>query len=208
MKKVFTLYAVTLGLAIVSLNPLMAQSVAINMDGSSANASAILDVKSTSKGMLVPRMTLAPERKAPLITQHHAVTRVKHRAPAFRSQIKRILRQVVFSRHLLRCRPRNVERRDVVDRLRVRVRREKRHPVAEALAQARFQSVVDGIRDASDLAHGCIDAVVRSRQRAARVQPALVDVVDCRLTRMVNSRISFDQSRQMCAARSHVAGLQ
>jgi trimeric autotransporter adhesin len=34
-----------------------AQSVAINADGSTADASAILDVKSTSKGMLIPRMT-------------------------------------------------------------------------------------------------------------------------------------------------------
>ncbi len=34
----------------------MAQ-VAINQDGSSADASAMLDVKSTSKGILLPRMT-------------------------------------------------------------------------------------------------------------------------------------------------------
>ncbi len=36
---------------------LHAQSVAINNDGSNADASAALDIKSTSKGMLVPRMT-------------------------------------------------------------------------------------------------------------------------------------------------------
>jgi trimeric autotransporter adhesin len=34
-----------------------AQSMAINNDGSTADASAILDVKSTAKGILVPRMT-------------------------------------------------------------------------------------------------------------------------------------------------------
>ncbi len=34
-----------------------AQSFAINTDGSSANASALLDVKSTAKGILIPRMT-------------------------------------------------------------------------------------------------------------------------------------------------------
>jgi|GEM_PF-2982732 len=34
-----------------------AQSVAINTDGSAANASALLDVKSTAKGILVPRMS-------------------------------------------------------------------------------------------------------------------------------------------------------
>jgi hypothetical protein len=38
---------------------LWAQSVSLNTDGSEAHASAILDVKSTSKGMLVPRMTSA-----------------------------------------------------------------------------------------------------------------------------------------------------
>lgn len=34
-----------------------AQSLAINTDGSSANASALLDVKSTQKGVLIPRMS-------------------------------------------------------------------------------------------------------------------------------------------------------
>lgn len=34
-----------------------AQSLAVNTDGSTANASALLDVKSTVKGMLVPRMS-------------------------------------------------------------------------------------------------------------------------------------------------------
>lgn len=36
-----------------------AQSVAVNTDGSTANASSIFDVKSTNKGMLIPRMTSA-----------------------------------------------------------------------------------------------------------------------------------------------------
>ena len=63
MKKAFILYAVTLGLAVVSLSPSKAQSLAINTDGSTANASAMLDVKSTTKGMLIPRMTSA-ERTA------------------------------------------------------------------------------------------------------------------------------------------------
>jgi len=35
------------------------QSLAINTDGSTANASAMLDVKSNSKGLLIPRMTRA-----------------------------------------------------------------------------------------------------------------------------------------------------
>lgn len=36
-----------------------AQSVAINNDGSTAHSSAILDIKSTNKGLLIPRMTQA-----------------------------------------------------------------------------------------------------------------------------------------------------
>ena len=57
MKKVFTLFALAMGLAIVSLNPMKAQSVSINTDGTIAHASAILDIKSINKGMLTPRMT-------------------------------------------------------------------------------------------------------------------------------------------------------
>lgn len=41
------------------VNWLAAQNVAINTDGAAADASAILDVKSNNKGMLVPRMTTA-----------------------------------------------------------------------------------------------------------------------------------------------------
>ncbi len=39
--------------------PFWAQSIAINEDGSAAHLSSILDVKSTSKGILLPRMTKA-----------------------------------------------------------------------------------------------------------------------------------------------------
>ncbi len=39
-----------------SVLQITAQSLSVNTDGSTANASAILDVKSTAKGMLVPRM--------------------------------------------------------------------------------------------------------------------------------------------------------
>jgi hypothetical protein len=42
---------------------LKAQSVAINNDGSSADTSAILDIKSTTKGLLIPRLT-ATQRNA------------------------------------------------------------------------------------------------------------------------------------------------
>ncbi len=51
MKKLFFL-----GLSLFALSA-SAQSVAINNDGSTAHASAILDLKSTNQGVLVPRMT-------------------------------------------------------------------------------------------------------------------------------------------------------
>lgn len=42
-----------------------AQSVAINTDGSTANSSALLDIKSTTKGLLIPRMTTAQRNAIP-----------------------------------------------------------------------------------------------------------------------------------------------
>jgi uncharacterized protein (TIGR02145 family) len=51
MKKIFIL------LAIFTTFAATAQSVGINADGSAANASAMLDVSSTTKGFLPPRMT-------------------------------------------------------------------------------------------------------------------------------------------------------
>ncbi len=36
---------------------IFAQSLAINTDGSTASSSSILDIKSTEKGILIPRMT-------------------------------------------------------------------------------------------------------------------------------------------------------
>jgi len=51
MKKLFILFAIFTTIAS------MAQSVGINADGSTANASAMLDVSSTTKGFLPPRMT-------------------------------------------------------------------------------------------------------------------------------------------------------
>jgi len=44
---------------------LRAQNVAINTDGSKANPNAILDIKSTTKGLLIPRMTTAQRMKIP-----------------------------------------------------------------------------------------------------------------------------------------------
>ena len=53
MKKLFILFAIFTTVATT------AQSVGINADGSAANASAMLDVSSTTKGFLPPRMTYA-----------------------------------------------------------------------------------------------------------------------------------------------------
>jgi len=46
-------------LMLVLMVTLSAQSVGINADGSQPNSSAMLDVKSTDKGFLAPRMTAA-----------------------------------------------------------------------------------------------------------------------------------------------------
>jgi trimeric autotransporter adhesin len=43
--------------AIVLTNSLLAQNVAINADGSKPNQNAMLDIKSSTKGLLIPRMT-------------------------------------------------------------------------------------------------------------------------------------------------------
>lgn len=53
MKKLAYMLCTFMGIA----QPLFSQSLSVNTDGSSANSSAILDVKSTVKGILIPRMT-------------------------------------------------------------------------------------------------------------------------------------------------------
>ena len=60
MKKIFFIPAIML---LVSYATVKAQSLAINTDGTTANASALLDVKSTTKGILIPRM-LKSEKNA------------------------------------------------------------------------------------------------------------------------------------------------
>ena len=47
---------------------LKAQNVAINADGSKADANAIVDIKSSTKGLLIPRMTTAQRMKIPQTT--------------------------------------------------------------------------------------------------------------------------------------------
>jgi len=53
MKKLTIILAITLFSLLGNINA----QVAVNTDGSSAHESAILDVKSTEKGILIPRMT-------------------------------------------------------------------------------------------------------------------------------------------------------
>jgi hypothetical protein len=55
MKNLFLTVFLAFGLGYAA----QAQSLAINTDGSTANPAAILDVKSTTQGMLIPRMTAA-----------------------------------------------------------------------------------------------------------------------------------------------------
>ena len=45
--------------------PVLAQNVAINTDGSLADTNAILDIKSTNKGILIPRMSSAMRLSIP-----------------------------------------------------------------------------------------------------------------------------------------------
>jgi hypothetical protein len=48
---------VSMAFLLITYCNIKAQSMAVNNDGSNADASAIMDIKSTAKGMLVPRMT-------------------------------------------------------------------------------------------------------------------------------------------------------
>src|SRR6056297_205283 len=57
LRKLILRMAVVVCIAIPT--QVISQNVAINSDGSNPDASAMLDVSSTSKGMLIPRMTSA-----------------------------------------------------------------------------------------------------------------------------------------------------
>jgi hypothetical protein len=61
MKKFFTLNMLIVVVAMLLTQSVFSQSAAINTDGSSADASAALDIKTTTKGLLIPRL-LAFER--------------------------------------------------------------------------------------------------------------------------------------------------
>lgn len=44
---------------VIAVSPAFSQSMAVNTDGSLADGSSILDIKSSAKGLLIPRMTAA-----------------------------------------------------------------------------------------------------------------------------------------------------
>ena len=52
-----TMYNTCLMALLFFTMPCLAQNVAINEDGSLPNANAILDIKATGKGILIPRMS-------------------------------------------------------------------------------------------------------------------------------------------------------
>ena len=64
-KQMFCLYAL---LTLIFMNGLHGQGVAINTDGSLPNANAILDVKSSTKGILIPRLDYANRPTGTLAT--------------------------------------------------------------------------------------------------------------------------------------------
>ena len=57
-------YLITIFILLINFNLSFSQ-VAINSDGSNPNNSAMLDVKSNNKGLLLPRMTEAEMRAIP-----------------------------------------------------------------------------------------------------------------------------------------------
>ncbi len=66
MKKSIISFCALATLAIIPVDRLLAQGFALNISGSRADTSAMLDVSSTSKGFLPPRMTIA-QRNAILL---------------------------------------------------------------------------------------------------------------------------------------------
>ena len=63
MKDLKTLISIVV--FVLLLSPVHAQNVGINQDGSSPNANAILDLKSSTKGLLIPRMGSADRMAIP-----------------------------------------------------------------------------------------------------------------------------------------------
>lgn len=76
MKKILTLLIMLL----LGTNLLFAQSVGINSDGSAPASSAMLDVSSTAKGFLAPRMTA--EQKAAITSPATGLLVYQTNAPA------------------------------------------------------------------------------------------------------------------------------
>lgn len=67
--KMKSIYTLLIGFLLLSqTNTIMGQSVGINSDGSVPNSSAMLDVKSANKGLLIPNVALAGTTDATTIT--------------------------------------------------------------------------------------------------------------------------------------------
>ncbi|MEQ1799098.1 MAG: hypothetical protein ABL872_14185 [Lacibacter sp.] len=68
MKKVSLLSKLTLLLTLITFNQVFSQNVAINTTGNAPDVSAMLDVVSSSKGLLLPRVSLVSTTDASTIT--------------------------------------------------------------------------------------------------------------------------------------------
>ena len=67
MKNVLRLFALTLFLLLVIFNQLFSQNVAINTTGNAPDVSAMLDIVSSNKGLLLPRVSLVSSTDAATI---------------------------------------------------------------------------------------------------------------------------------------------
>src|SRR5581483_10020791 len=138
-----------------------------------------------SESMLVPGLRVIPEGQTPLVAEDQPVAGIKHRAPALGREIERILCEVIFAGDWLGSRSGDIQRRDIVNRLGVGIRGKEGEPMPESLAQAAFQGVVRGVRNAGYFADGAEVTAIWLGQRAARVQPPLVDIALVRLSRII-----------------------
>jgi hypothetical protein len=149
--------------------------------------------------------------------------RIEHGPAALGSEIKRILREIIFSGDELRSGAGDIKRRNVIDGVRPSIRGKERKPVTEAFSQARFQGVIAGVRDAGNFTDRGVDAIVRVHQSASRIEAPLVHVifggnrtwarhrtasagrVDARDK---DWRIAFNESRQPDSGGAHVSDLK
>src|SRR5262249_20131499 len=73
------------------------------------------------------------------------VARIEERRAVLRLQVEGILRQIVLARNQSRCGARNVERRDIVEGLRIGIRTKKRKTVIEAARERQLSGMICGV---------------------------------------------------------------